>query len=125
MHGFYNKKYNFEGNLYDNIYLNEFVSLGNEGQAALWTITKMIAIPNYKDVRVDKYSSLSFNSFDVIPYQTPLQLRNTNGNTDVFQKDNSYYSSNKNNPENIVSIRKFPVMRDYRIAVVTINPVQC
>ncbi|MBK8554228.1 MAG: T9SS type A sorting domain-containing protein [Ignavibacteria bacterium] len=125
LNGFYNKKVNIAGNLYDNIYLNEFVSLGNEGQAALPTITKMIAIPNYKDVRVviNNAESQVFNSFDVIPYQTP-PLRNTNGITDVFQKDNSYYSSNKNSPENIVSIKEIAVMRDYRIAVVTINPVQ-
>ena len=85
----------------------------------------MISIPNYKDVKIiiNNTESEIFNSFNVIPYQTPA-LRNTNGISDDFQKDNSFYSSNKNYPENIVSIKEIAVMRDYRIAVVTINPVQ-
>ncbi|MEO8211012.1 MAG: C25 family peptidase propeptide domain-containing protein, partial [bacterium] len=125
LNGFYNKKIDIQGNLFDNIFLQDFVSLGNEGQAALPTITKMIAIPNFKKVRVviNNSQSSTFESFDVVPYQ-PLPLRNTNGISNTFVKDNSYYASNKNFPLNIVSIKEIAVMRDYRIAVVTINPVQ-
>ncbi|MEO8664748.1 MAG: C25 family peptidase propeptide domain-containing protein, partial [Ignavibacteria bacterium] len=125
INGFYNKRIELSGSVYDNIYLKEFVSLGDAGQASLPVITKMIAIPNYKDVKVVITSSdhQTFGSYDIIPYQTPA-LRNTNGISDIFKKDNSYYSSNKYYPDNIVSIKEISVMRDYRIAVVTINPVQ-
>ncbi len=125
INGFYNRKTDLAGMTYDNIYLKDFVSLSDAGKAALPTITKMISIPNYKDVKIiiNNTESEIFNSFNVIPYQTPA-LRNTNGIADDFQKDNSFYSSNKNYPENIVSIKEIAVMRDYRIAVVTINPVQ-
>ena len=125
INGFYNRKTDLAGMTYDNIYLKDFVSLSDAGKAALPTITKMISIPNYKDVKIiiNNTESEIFNSFNVIPYQTPA-LRNTNGISEDFQKDNSFYSSNKNYPENIVSIKEIAVMRDYRIAVVTINPVQ-
>ena len=125
INGFYNRKTDLAGMTYDNIYLKNFVSLSDAGKAALPTITKMISIPNYKDVKIiiNNTESEIFNSFNVIPYQTPA-LRNTNGISEDFQKDNSFYSSNKNYPENIVSIKEIAVMRDYRIAVVTINPVQ-
>jgi len=125
INGFYNRKTDQAGITYDNIYLKDHVSLGNEGQAALPVITKMIAIPNYKDVKIiiNNAGSQIFNSFDVIPYQTP-PLRNTNGISVNFKKDNGYYSSDKNYPENIVSIREIAVMRDHRIAVISINPVQ-
>jgi gingipain R len=125
LNGFYNKREDINGAGYDNIYLKDFVSLGNPGQAALPTITKMIAIPNYKGVRVviNNSSYQTFESYDVIPYQTP-PLRNTNGISNAFEKDSLYYSANKNYPENIVSIKEIAVLRDYRVAVVTINPVQ-
>jgi len=125
INGFYNKKTDHAGMIYDNIFLKEYVSLGYEGQAALPVITKMIAIPNYKDVRIiiNNAESQIYNSYDVMPYQTP-PLRNTKGITVNFHKDTEYYSSNKNHPDNIVSIKEIAVMRDYRIAVVTINPVQ-
>ncbi len=125
INGFYNRKTMEAGKTFDNIYLEDFVSLGNEGQAALPVITKMIAIPDHKDVKIiiNKSDSQIFGSYDVIPYQTPA-LRNTNDKSVLFSRDISFYSENKNYPENIVSIKEFAVMRDYRIAVVTINPVQ-
>ena len=80
----------------------------------------MIAIPNYKDVKIIINSPVSqiFNSFDVIPYQTP-PLRNTACISVNFKKDNGYYSSDKYYPEKIVSIKEIAVMRDHRIAVIT------
>ncbi|HMS34785.1 MAG TPA: C25 family cysteine peptidase [Ignavibacteria bacterium] len=125
INGFYNRKTDVSGMAYDNIYLKDFVSLSDAGKAALPTITKMIAIPNYKDVKIifNNTDSEIYNSFNVIPYQTPA-LRNTNGISGDFQKDRSFYSADKYYPENIVSIKEIAVLRDYRIAVVTINPVQ-
>lgn len=121
---FYNDQIR-NGMSYKEIRLEDYVSLGIPGQAALPTITKLIAIPNFKDVKVvindSRYETIE--SFDVIPYQTP-PLRNTNGTAASFEKDNSFYSTNKNYPENIVSIKEIGVIRDYRVAVVTINPVQ-
>ncbi len=124
VNGFYNKVVNLHGQTFDNIYLKDFVSLGDAGHAALPTITKFIAIPDHKDVRVVINNSdyQTFDSYEVLPYQTPA-LRNTNGIPDSFERDDIFYSSNKNFPEEIVRIKEIAVLRDYRIAVVTINPV--
>ncbi|MEO8446673.1 MAG: C25 family cysteine peptidase [bacterium] len=125
VNGFYNKKVTAVGQQFDNVSLKDFVSLGIPGQSALPTITKFISIPNHKNITININSADKqvFDSYNVLPYQTP-PLRNSNGISQAFEKDDSYYSLNKDLPENIVSIKEIAVMRDHRIAVVTINPVQ-
>ena len=117
VNGFYSKSIDINGTSYDNIYLKELVSLGTPGQAALPTITKFISIPNYKNVKIIVLNaeSQNFNSYNVLPYQTP-PLRNTNGVSNVFEKDNSYYSSNKNFPDEIVSVKEIAILRDHIVA---------
>jgi hypothetical protein len=125
VNGFYNKNVNVENNSYNNVYLEGYTSIGETGAPSLPVITKYIAIPDYKDVRVQIESTVSeeFTSYDVIPYQAPPS-RNTNGVNTTFIKDNGAYSLNAYAPSQIVSVKEIAVMRDYRIAVVTIHPVQ-
>lgn len=125
VNGFYNKNINIDNHNYNNVYLDGYVSLGETGSPSLPVITKYIAIPDHKNVRVQIENAVSqeFSSYDVIPYQVPPS-RNINAVTPSFVKDNNAYSVNSYSPSQIVSVKEIAVMRDYRIAVVTIQPVQ-
>ncbi|HRJ99835.1 MAG TPA: C25 family cysteine peptidase [Ignavibacteria bacterium] len=110
---------------YTGINIDGFTSLGNPGQASLPVMTKMISIPNYKNVTINIISSFKkvFPVNEIIPYQD-LPLRNSDGKYNEVSYDKSYYSSDRKFPGEIVSLKEIAVMRDHRIAVISINPVQ-
>ncbi|MBK9333059.1 MAG: T9SS type A sorting domain-containing protein [Ignavibacteria bacterium] len=113
------------GKNYTDINIDGYTSLGNTGQASLPVLTKMISIPNYKNVSIKILNSSRkiFSVNEIIPYQE-IPLRNSDGKINEVSYDGSYYRSDRNFPGEIVSLKEIAVMRDHRIAVISINPVQ-
>lgn len=125
VNGFYSSKTALGDAMYDEVHLKEYTSLGETGQASLPVITKMVVIPNYKDVKINitSTSSQEFDGYTVIPSQE-IPLRNTSGEITTAVKDASYYSTNAYTPSEIVNVKEIAVFRDHRVAVITIHPVQ-
>ncbi|MBS1518845.1 MAG: T9SS type A sorting domain-containing protein [Bacteroidetes bacterium] len=123
--GFHSETKFIGGKNYDKISVDGYNSPGITGQASLPVLTKMISIPNYKNVTV-KILGTEFSKFKVniiIPDQD-FPLRNSKARADGFSLDENYYSVNSDLPAEVVSVKEIAVFRDYRIAVISINPVR-
>lgn len=113
------------GENFDAINIEGYTSLGNTGQASLPVMTKMISIPNFKNVSIKILNSSEKNySVNKIYPSQEFPLRNSNAEVKDFSYDKNYYTSDKNYPSEIVSIKEIAVMRDHRVAVISINPVR-
>lgn len=122
--GFYESSVTEGDATYRNVYLKDYTSLGETGHASLPLIMKMVAIPNDKDVRVNIINSASqeYDGYDVAP-MPEFPKRSGNGQVS-YLKDAGYYSRNAMLPANIVEIKEIAAFRDYRVAMVVINPMQ-
>jgi gingipain R len=122
--GFYEKTVTEGDASYSNIYLKDYTSLGETGQASLPLIMKVVAIPNDRDVKVNiiNVTAQDYSGYHISP-MPEFPKRNGNGQVSYF-KDAAYYSRNEMLPGNIVEVKEIAAFRDYRVALVVINPMQ-
>lgn len=113
------------GKNFDVINIEGYTSIGITGQASLPVMTKLISIPNFKNVSIKILNSTEkiYTVNKIYPGQE-FPLRNSNIEVKEFSYDKNYYSTDRNYPSEIVSIKEIAVMRDHRVAVISINPVR-
>lgn len=111
------------GETYQHISLPLAGSTNEVGKADLPLISTLLAIPPTSDVRVELVSSQTtvIPNITAFPVQEPViegQFRTS------FVKDADFYAKDTVYPKNIVSVGEPVIMRDFRVAPLTVNPVQ-
>lgn len=113
------------GNGYSAIRIEGAASVGDPGEAALPVISRFVQIPNGKSVRlvISRTEYSEHENYRVAPYSAP-PLRSEKAGQSSATEGPVSYSTDRYSPEAAVLLKEIAVMRDLRIAVININPVQ-
>ncbi|HEX37937.1 MAG TPA: T9SS type A sorting domain-containing protein [Candidatus Cloacimonetes bacterium] len=110
---------------FDNIFIDEWGRLTEEGLPALPSISKMIIVPENGEVTIDVLVNHSIEIPNIIPFPAqPSAVDNDAFDTPPFTINEDYYSFGDVYPKTIYSVSDKFMMRGVPFVYVTIHPFQ-
>lgn len=95
-----------------------------EGLPQLPQFSRMVIIPNSGEVNVEVLQQHTQRITGIQPYPAQQLLPESGHNTPEFAYDQAYYAAGDAFPAQAVQVSKPMIMRDYRVVIVTVNPLR-
>ncbi|MDR2085444.1 MAG: C25 family cysteine peptidase [Bacteroidales bacterium] len=118
-----------EYGLFTDLYLENTYPNGEIGAPALPASRKLIAIPEnanikikIKDYTVKEYSLNDYNLSVLFPMQESV-AKNSGPEDIIFNYDEKAYQTSKYNEEEIVTVEELGKIRELRVGMISVNPV--